>query len=95
MIVSASQLLLTQCIEFKIESPDFFGYKICSWAFVQRSGRLIGINDTVGIALDLDERRSITIPNSIREAISENNHLPARRLLVQHLNRSSMAVVMK
>ena len=49
------------------------------WAFVQQSGRLIGINDTVGIALDLDERRSIAIPNSIREAISENNYLPDLR----------------
>jgi hypothetical protein len=49
------------------------------WAFVQQSGRLIGINDTVGIALDLDERRSIAIPNSIRQAISENNYLPDLR----------------
>jgi hypothetical protein len=77
--MSASQLLLRQCIEFKVESPDFFGYKICSWAFVQQSGRLIGINDTVSIALDLDERRSIAIPNSIRETISENNYLPDLR----------------
>jgi acyl-CoA thioesterase FadM len=49
------------------------------WAFVQQSGRLIGINDTVGIALDLDERRSIAIPNSIREAITENNYHPDLR----------------
>ena len=45
------------------------------WAFVEDSGQLVGINDTVGIALDLDERRSIAIPQSVRETI-ERDFLP-------------------
>lgn len=45
------------------------------WAFVADTGALVGVNDTVGIALDLDERRSIRIPDAIRETI-ERTWLP-------------------
>lgn len=45
------------------------------WVFVATSGELIGLNDTVGLALDLDERRSIDIPSSMRAAI-ERSYLP-------------------
>ncbi|MCB1683862.1 MAG: thioesterase family protein [Pseudomonadales bacterium] len=45
------------------------------WAFVVETGELVGVNDTVGIALDLDERRSIPIPGTIRETI-ERTWLP-------------------
>lgn len=45
------------------------------WAFVRESGLLVGINDVVGIALDLDERRSIQIPKTVRNAI-EKTYLP-------------------
>lgn len=45
------------------------------WAFVEQSGRLVGVNDTVGIALDLDARRSIPIPEAVRNSI-EQNYLP-------------------
>ena len=45
------------------------------WAFVKESGELVGINDVVGIALDLDERKSIHIPDSVRETIEET-YLP-------------------
>lgn len=36
------------------------------WAFVESSGELVSLHDTVGIALDLDARRSIPIPAGIR-----------------------------
>ena len=45
------------------------------WIFVADSGELMGINDTVGLALDLDERRSIDVPKSMREALQET-YLP-------------------
>jgi acyl-CoA thioester hydrolase len=48
------------------------------WAFVETSGTLIGIHDTLGVALDLDERRSIAIPASFREAL-ERSVLPDLR----------------
>lgn len=45
------------------------------WAFVVSSGALVSIHDTVGIALDLDARRSIPIPGGIRETL-ERTVLP-------------------
>jgi acyl-CoA thioesterase FadM len=45
------------------------------WAFVEKTGVLVGINDVVGMALDLDERRSIVIPDNLRESI-ERDYLP-------------------
>ncbi|HEY5647732.1 MAG TPA: thioesterase family protein [Pseudomonadales bacterium] len=45
------------------------------WAFVAETGRLVGINDVIGMALDLDERRSITIPDDLRASI-ERDYLP-------------------
>ncbi len=45
------------------------------WAFVKDSGLLVGINDTIGIALDLDERRSIAIPDQVANSIQES-YLP-------------------
>jgi acyl-CoA thioesterase FadM len=45
------------------------------WAFVAETGRLVGINDVVGMALDLDERRSIIIPDDLRASI-ERDYLP-------------------
>lgn len=41
------------------------------WAFIASSGEMIGINDTVGIALDLDARRSIVIPPSVRKTLED------------------------
>ena len=34
------------------------------------SGELAGINDTVGIALDFDARRSIDMPESVRKTLT-------------------------
>jgi len=45
------------------------------WAFVADTGFLVGINDVVGMALDLDERRSIVIPDELRQTI-ERDYLP-------------------
>jgi acyl-CoA thioesterase FadM len=45
------------------------------WAFVKDTGVLVGINDVVGIALDLDERKSIHIPDAVRQTIEET-YLP-------------------
>lgn len=45
------------------------------WAFIGNTGELIGVNDTVGIALDLDARRSIAIPETVRVSI-EKGYLP-------------------
>ena len=45
------------------------------WAFVESSGQLVSLHDTVGIALDLDARRSIPIPGSIRADL-ERSLLP-------------------
>jgi len=45
------------------------------WSFVRDSGQLLGIHDTVGIAIDLDARKSIPIPRSIR-AEMERGYLP-------------------
>ena len=45
------------------------------WAFVEDTGRLVGINDVIGMALDLDMRRSIVIPDDMRESI-ERDYLP-------------------
>jgi len=45
------------------------------WAFVKSTGRLLGIHDSVGIAMDLDARRAIGIPRSIRSAM-ERHYLP-------------------
>ncbi len=42
---------------------------------MKETGILVGINDVVGIALDLDERRSIHIPETVRKTIAET-YLP-------------------
>jgi acyl-CoA thioester hydrolase len=39
------------------------------WIFNTATGVLAGVDDIVGIALDLDARRSIEIPASVREAL--------------------------
>lgn len=45
------------------------------WSFVRDTGQLLGIHDTVGIAIDLDVRKAIPIPRSIR-AEMERCYLP-------------------
>jgi acyl-CoA thioester hydrolase len=45
------------------------------WAFVKSTGALLSIHDAVGVAMDLDARRAITIPESIRRAM-EPHYLP-------------------
>lgn len=45
------------------------------WSFVRDTGQLLGIHDTVGIAIDLDARKAIPIPRSIR-AEMERYYLP-------------------
>lgn len=45
------------------------------WAFVKNTGQLLSIHDSVGIAMDLDARRAITIPRSIRETM-DRHYLP-------------------
>jgi len=45
------------------------------WSFVRDTGQLLGIHDTVGIAIDLDARKAIPIPRSIR-AEMERSYLP-------------------
>lgn len=42
------------------------------WTFLKESGVLISVNDTVGIALDLDQRHSIPIPGKIRASIERS-----------------------
>jgi acyl-CoA thioester hydrolase len=45
------------------------------WLFNTTTGRLVTVNDNVNIALDLDARRAIDIPASIRRSI-EARHAP-------------------
>jgi acyl-CoA thioester hydrolase len=45
------------------------------WLFNVASGRLVSLNDNVSIALDLDARRSIEIPPTIRSQL-ETRHVP-------------------
>jgi acyl-CoA thioester hydrolase len=45
------------------------------WAFVKASGQLLSIHDSVGIAMDLDARKAITIPRSMRAAMDQH-YLP-------------------
>jgi acyl-CoA thioester hydrolase len=45
------------------------------WAFVKSTGELLSIHDSVGVAMDLDARRAITIPRSIRSTM-ERHYLP-------------------
>jgi acyl-CoA thioester hydrolase len=45
------------------------------WSFVKATGRLLAIHDSVGIAMDLDARRAIAIPGSIRSEM-ERHDLP-------------------
>jgi acyl-CoA thioester hydrolase len=45
------------------------------WAFVRATGELLSIHDSVSIAMDLDARRAIAIPRSIRSAM-EHHYLP-------------------
>ena len=42
------------------------------WTFRPDTGQLVGINDAVAVALDLDERRAIEIPQSIQSVIKQN-----------------------
>jgi acyl-CoA thioester hydrolase len=39
------------------------------WLFNRRTGQLVSLNDNVSIALDLDARRAIDIPASVRRQI--------------------------
>lgn len=41
------------------------------WMFVQKTGLLLGISDTLGICIDLDARRAISMPEDIKEAIAK------------------------
>ena len=45
------------------------------WAFVKDTGQLLSIHDSVGIAMDLDARRAIAIPRSVRETM-DRHYLP-------------------
>jgi acyl-CoA thioester hydrolase len=45
------------------------------WAFVANTGELLSIHDAVGIAMDLDARRAIPVPPSIRATL-ERHYLP-------------------
>ena len=45
------------------------------WAFVKSTGKLLSIHDSVGVAMDLDVRKAITIPPSMREAMNQH-YLP-------------------
>jgi acyl-CoA thioester hydrolase len=45
------------------------------WLFNRTTGRLVSLNDNVSIALDLDARRSIEIPESIRSQL-QSRHVP-------------------
>jgi len=45
------------------------------WMFNSATGALVSMNDNVGIALDLDARRSIEIPVKVRQQL-ERRHLP-------------------
>jgi acyl-CoA thioester hydrolase len=45
------------------------------WAFVMTTGELLSIHDSVSIAMDLDARRAIAIPRSIRSAMG-HHYLP-------------------
>lgn len=45
------------------------------WAFVKSTGQLLSINDSVGIAMDLDARKAIPIPASIRASM-DGYYLP-------------------
>ena len=42
------------------------------WMFEQSSGKLLGISDSLGLCIDLDARRSIPIPQDVREATLKN-----------------------
>lgn len=42
------------------------------WMFVKDTGLLLGISDSVGVCIDLDARKAISIPTDVRTAIEEN-----------------------
>lgn len=42
------------------------------WAFVKKTGELVSVYDSVGIAVDLDARRAIAIPTSIRSTMDRH-----------------------
>ena len=42
------------------------------WTFVQDTGELLGIADSVGVCIDLDARKAIPIPEELQQAIAEN-----------------------
>jgi acyl-CoA thioester hydrolase len=43
------------------------------WIFNTRTGNIAGLDDTLGIALDLDARKSIPIPVKVREMLERQN----------------------
>lgn len=45
------------------------------WAFVKSTGQMLSIHDSVGIAMDLDARKAIPIPASIRRGM-DRHYLP-------------------
>lgn len=45
------------------------------WMFVKDTGLLLGVHDSVGVCMDLDERRSMVIPEDVRVGL-ERNYLP-------------------
>lgn len=45
------------------------------WIFNTRTGNIAALDDTIGIALDLDARKSIPIPTKVR-AMLEGQHVP-------------------
>jgi len=48
---------------------------VTALAFVKATGQMLSIHDSVGVAMDLDARRAIPIPPSIRAAM-EPHYLP-------------------
>ncbi|MEM7018031.1 MAG: thioesterase family protein [Pseudomonadota bacterium] len=43
------------------------------WMFVKDTGLLLGVSDSLGICIDLDARKAITIPEDVREEIDQNS----------------------
>ena len=45
------------------------------WMFVKDSGLLLGVHDSVGVCMDLDARRAMTMPEEVQRSI-ERSYLP-------------------
>lgn len=43
------------------------------WMFVRKTGLLLGISDTLGICIDLDARRAISMPDEIKAEIAKGS----------------------